>query len=76
MADEVDVANNVQEVVLSAMIQQSSKKAPVFVNHEQKCLNCGEPVETTAHKFCCHECEEDYRARKEAEIRRSGRRNA
>lgn len=75
MADEVDVANNAQEVVLSAMIQQNSKPAPLFVNHDQTCINCGEPVETTAHKFCCPECEEDYRARKEAEIRR-GRQNA
>lgn len=72
MADEIDKANEAQGVILRSLVQAQSKPAKPFVNYEQRCLNCGEPVETTAHKFCCLECEEDYRQRQEAERRNYG----
>lgn len=72
MADEIDRAAESEGVILNALIKGQSKVPKQFINYEQKCLNCGEPVETTAHKFCCIECEMDYRARQEAERRNHG----
>lgn len=72
MADEIDRATENEGVILNALIKGQSKVPPQFINYEQKCINCGEPVETTAYKFCCIECEMDYRARQEAERRKYG----
>lgn len=73
MADTIDIANKAQDIILEALIkEQGIKKVKPFFNYEQKCLNCGEPVPTTAHKFCCVECEADFRERQEAERRNFG----
>ena len=72
MADETDRAAESEGEIINALIKGQSKVPKQFINYEQKCLNCGEPVETTAHKFCCIECEMDYRARQEAERRNHG----
>ena len=74
MADVIDKANDAAGVILSSLISTQSKPIKPFVNYSQTCLNCGEPVETTAHKFCCPECEQDFRARQEAERRKYGER--
>lgn len=75
MADVIDKANDAAGVILSSLISTQAKPIKPFVNYSQTCLNCGEPVETTAHKFCCPECCNDWQARKQAEERNYGRRS-
>jgi predicted nucleic acid-binding Zn ribbon protein len=70
--DIADKTENDIETILGAAVNKiRQKKHEPFVNYKQLCLFCGEPVESTEHKFCCKECAEDYAAEKEA-LRRKG----
>lgn len=72
MADVVDIANDNQGIILNALIKEQSKEITPFVNQKMECLNCGERVDDPSQKFCCSECEVDFRKRKESEKRRFG----
>lgn len=61
MADEIDRANDIAQVLLSADIERAKHKAPVL-RFTGLCYNCEDAIPFPAH-FCCVDCRSDYEKR-------------
>lgn len=61
MADEIDRANDIAQVLLTADIEKAKHKAPVL-RFTGSCYNCEDAVAFPAH-FCGIECRQDYEMR-------------
>jgi hypothetical protein len=72
MPDEIDIANEQAERILSAQIAAARAK-PAIPENLTECLNgCGDPPAPGA-RYCCPECAKDHEQRMLVRQRQVGR---
>tara|TARA_R110000868_G_scaffold36278_17_gene128913 strand:- start:12758 stop:12955 length:198 start_codon:yes stop_codon:yes gene_type:complete len=62
MADDVDTANDINQMLLDIALKKQSAKKETLPN-TGKCHNCTETVKDGA-RFCDRDCRDDYTRRK------------